>query len=239
MTAGATVPAPALAGPGELHVWFFDVRAEWYAALADRPIVSEVERARAERMEAEPHSRGLLARRTALRLVLARYLGCDPEMIDVVTAPGGKPVLRPGGSAPTLAFSIAHSGDCFGIAVARAPSVGLDVERRRSVPRADRIARKWFTVAEARSLEGLEGERLDRAFMRLWTGKEALAKRHGAGLRLMMRGDVAELDVERAAADQRLVWVGAPEGYEAAVAGGTPLGRVTIVAPEDERWTRG
>lgn len=231
-------PTPgSLPEPGEIDVWMLDVTAPWLDALADAGVASEEERARADRMPKPELARALLARRSALRFVLARYLGLGAASVDLVTAPGGKPVLLPSPAA-TLGFSVGHSGDLYGIAVATSASVGFDVERLRSVPRAEAIAGRWFGDEEARGLEGLVGEELERRFMRLWTGKEALAKRHGAGLRLMMRGDTTELDTAAAASAGRLRWLTPAAGYEVAVACARVIQGVALVRPGDDSWIR-
>ncbi|MDX1493364.1 MAG: 4'-phosphopantetheinyl transferase superfamily protein [Longimicrobiales bacterium] len=241
-----------LPDPGTLHLWIVDLTMPWCDALADSGLASEVERRRAERMATEELKHRLLARRAVLRLILARYLGQDPESVEVVAAPGGKPVLLPRGAslgeaagktagertASTFPFSVGHSGDLYGVAVGTSASVGFDIERRRGVPRAEAIARRWFGPEEARILDGLQGEELEREFMRLWTGKEALAKRHGAGLRLMMRGDVEELDTARAEREGRLRWLTPRSGYHVSVASDAPIRTVALVIPEDDGWTR-
>lgn len=256
----SVVPAelsdPCAPEKGRLHVWILDVTAPWYDALADSGLASERERARAEALTRADLARSLLARRAALRCVLGRYLKCGPGSVEVVTAPGGKPVLLPGGpsgassgdrvvagriadaasSGRTIAFSVGHSGDLYGIVLGTATSVGFDVERRRAIPRADAIARRWFGASEAAALEGLADEALEEEFMRLWTGKEALAKRHGAGLRLMMRGDTRELDTEAEASDGRLRWLRPRPGYHAAVASSDVVRGVTVVVPDDDSW---
>jgi len=229
------VPEKALSS-GDIHVWVLDVTAPWYDALADSGLASDSERRRALGMTNAEMARALLARRAALRQVMCRYLELAPDDVDVVTAPGGKPVLLPTKEAPALSFSIGHSGDRFGVAVGAAPTVGFDIERFRPVPRADAIAERWFASAEARSLDGLEGAELERAFMRVWTAKEALAKRHGAGLRLMMRGDVEELDTSSEEEAGRLKWVTPGDDYLAAIASSHEIEAVTIVVPEDGAW---
>ena len=225
---------------GTVHLWLFDVTAPWMDHLADTAVVSEVERTRARRMGTEKLSRRLLARRTAMRHVLGRYLDRRPEAVEVVAAPGGKPVLLPraGEAKPTLAFSVGHSGDLYGIAVCTAARVGFDVEVARQVTRAEAIARRWFGSEEAATLDGMEGDTLERAFMRLWTGKEALAKRHGAGLRLMMRGDVAELDTVAAGEEGRLRWIEPRPDAVVAVASSRPVDRVLLVTPGSDGWIR-
>lgn len=222
--------------PRTLHVWILDVTEPWLDALADAAIVSDVERGRAERMASRELARALLARRTALRHVLGRYVGRPAEEVRVVAAPGGKPVLLPGSGLPALAFSVGHAGDLYGVAVGTAARIGFDVEGRREVPRAEAIARRWFGDAEARVLDGLGNEAKQRAFMRLWTGKEALAKRHGAGLRLMMRGDVEELDTVAAEREGRLRWIAPRDEYLVAVASSEVVERIVVVSPEDDGW---
>jgi hypothetical protein len=141
------------------------------------------------------------------------------------------------GSGPprSLAFSVAHSGDLYGIAVGRVGSLGLDLERLRDVSRATAIAERWFGQAEARHLAGLGADDLQREFMRLWTGKEALAKCHGAGLRLMTGGEV-ELDVEAAVRSGRLRPFPPGDGYVGAVASTEIIDDIEVVRPDAEAW---
>lgn len=253
--AGATSGSDGLdlgpLAPGRPRVWLLDVRASWFDDLAELGLASAAERARADALTNAGAARKLIARRCALRLVLARHLRSEPGDVRIVTAPGGKPVLVPGQrvaagalleeDAPprpdrTIAFSVAHSGDLYGIVVGTASSLGLDLERLREVPRARGIAERWFTPAEAARLEGLEERDLLAEFMRLWTGKEALAKRHGAGLRLMS-GHHEELDVEAALSSGRLKRFVPGEGYAGAVAATEVIEEIEVVRPGDASWT--
>lgn len=253
MTASGVPPAGVLPEAGAIHVWILDLTAPWCDALADAGVVSDVELRRAERMTRSDLGRRLLVRRSVMRYVLGRYLEREPGSVEVVAAPGGKPVLvpasDPGAPGPsgseaepgeavesTVAFSVGHSGDLYGVVLGCCASVGFDIERRRSVPRAAAIARRWFGDREARGLEGLAGDELQGAFMRLWTAKEALAKRHGAGLRLMMRGEIDELDTAAAQQEGRLRWLSPRPGYDVAVASSEAIERVLLVMPEDDAW---
>lgn len=237
MTPSRTSLPRSLPEDGVVDVWILDLTAPWCDGLADRGITSDAERKRADRMATDKLRRRLLARRSAMRYVLAHYLGRDAAEVEVVTAPGGKPVLVPT-EGVTFPFSVGHSGDLYGIAVGASTSIGFDIERRRTVPRADGIATRWFDASEARALEGLEGQELEREFMRIWTAKEALAKRHGAGLRLMMRGEMEELDTGAAASGGRLRWLSPREDYHVAVASADPIRTVRLVMPEDDEWIR-
>jgi 4'-phosphopantetheinyl transferase len=227
--------------PSRPDVWVFDRTLPDFAHLADVGPVSSGDRERAGRLKAPPARAYLLARRAALRRVLALYLSRDPEDVRLVTLPGGKPTLVPGPrDARRLSFSSAHSGDLFCLAVGSASSLGVDVEVERTVPRAIAIATRWFSDEEAAPLRtdastgsepepGAAPEPGSEAFLRLWTAKEALAKRHSAGLRLLRRGR-DELDVAGAVASRTLVHFVPRAGYVAALASTTAIDDVRILS---------
>ncbi len=220
--------------PGRPDVWVFDRSRPAFAALAEAGPVSVEERARAARL-GDPSARsGLLARRAAVRRMLGLYLGRDPGSVRLVALPGGKPAFLPeGGDRYRLSFSTAHSGDLFCVAVGTASSLGVDVEADRPVRRALEIARRWFGAAEVEHLSaGGDGE-LTARFLRMWTGKEALAKRHSAGLRLMSRAGGGagsdELDVLGEEASGRLVTLAPRAGYVASLASSARIADLRVV----------
>ena len=233
---------------GVPHVWLVHIGEPAFLALGDQTnlvekglISAEDDERAADFLDASAGIR-LRARRVLLRMILARYLACAPAEVGIITAPGGKPVLLPDspGSA-TYAFSVGHSGEIYAVAVGCCTSLGLDVERLRSVGRANAIAQRWFGRNEAARISSLEGEALDLAFMELWTDKEALAKRHGAGLRLMHgQADApevhSELDVERERMAGRLLRIHPGAGYVGAIASSGPLTDVETVIKGDPRW---
>ena len=221
--------------PTSVDIWLVDVTEPGFLATADADLPSDSDRVRASGMADPAAGRLLLARRSALRLILSRYVDAPPEELRIVTAPGGKPVLLPG-----PAFSVAHSGDQYAIAVTGASSVGVDVEHRRDVSRAADIANRWFGEVEAERLADLPEARLNEEFLRLWTAKEALAKRHGAGLRLMKgRGEGANgaLDVDVGLAEERLRSFDAGVEYLAAVASTEVIVDINVTRATEELWT--
>ena len=217
-----------------LDVWIVDVTDTAFLALAESDHPGDSDRARAAGLGRAEVARELLARRAALRLILARYTDVDARSIRVVAAPGGKPVLVPSGP-PGPAFSIAHSGSLYAVAIGTVRSVGVDVEVLRPIARATAIAARWFGEAEAQRLDGVPEGNRDEEFMRLWTGKEALAKRHGAGLRLM-KGEPGELDVQGALDDGTLRYFSVADGYAAAVATDEIVSSIEIIRPGSEMW---
>ena len=60
--------------------------------------------------------------------------------------------------------------------------VGVDIEVLRRLP-VIALARRWFTVAEANWVAAQPVHRRTRCFLTLWTGKEAMGKAIGDGLR--------------------------------------------------------
>ncbi|MBE1236172.1 4'-phosphopantetheinyl transferase superfamily protein [Phaeovibrio sulfidiphilus] len=114
-----------------------------------------------------------------LRSLLSQRLGGDPHAWQLAVRPGGKPVL-PG---HTLDFSLSHTRSLCACALLEGPgAVGLDLEPRDRPVRALALARRFFHPLETRELEALAGPDRSRAFLDLWTAKEAVVKAAGGGI---------------------------------------------------------
>jgi 4'-phosphopantetheinyl transferase len=68
------------------------------------------------------------------------------------------------------------------LAVSRAEPIGVDVEALRPMPDALDLAQRFFSAGEADALGALDPADRDRAFLRMWTRKEAYLKGLGLGL---------------------------------------------------------
>ncbi len=125
-----------------------------------------------------------------LERLLACYAGCR-DAPTILRGEHGKPY------APELdgiEFNLSHSGRHALIAIARDQAIGIDIEaqgRRRSI---DDIAERFFAPAESQALRALPEESRDAAFLRLWTGKEAVLKALGEGLSFGLDRVEFELD---------------------------------------------
>jgi len=227
--------ARAFAGDARVpDVWVFDRTSASWRELGVSGPHSDEDRARASKLRRPEAGQDLLARRATVRRVLALYLGREPGTVQTVTLPGGKPTYLPlEGDRLTLAYSSGYSGDLFCLAVGTASSLGVDVERERDVPRASGIAARWFTEPEAESLRLAAPQRRAAEFMRLWTAKEALAKRHAAGLRLMTRRGLSlsadELDVFWELAADKLRHFVPREGYVGTIASTETVEDVRVI----------
>jgi 4'-phosphopantetheinyl transferase len=129
-----------------------------------------------------------VAARAGLRQVLAGYGASAPEALTFTTGAHGKPAL-PGGPG----FSLAHCEDLALCAVAPGREVGVDLERVRVVPEAEAIIGRWFGEGERQAWAA--AGRSERAFIRLWTRREAFLKALGVGFG--EDGPLRELDPDR------------------------------------------
>jgi 4'-phosphopantetheinyl transferase len=158
---------------GQIHVWRVELGARESGAQAHSPR----ERVRALKRESQ----------TAVRAVLAGYLGCRP--MDVHLGPPsqfGKPAL----AAPhgDLHFNLSRSADRCLIAVGRSVPVGIDLERVWPIGDVDRMSERFLAPAEALAIRTEQGDAKMRAFFNCWTRKEAYAKAVGLGLALPFDG---------------------------------------------------
>ncbi|HEY2344802.1 MAG TPA: 4'-phosphopantetheinyl transferase superfamily protein [Xanthomonadaceae bacterium] len=114
-----------------------------------------------------------------LRTVLARYLPLDADALRFGRESKGRPFLRHDGVPD---FNLSDTGGGTVIAVAGRGRAGIDIERSDREPPVTRLAARWFAIDEAQALQQMEPESARRAFLRLWTAKEAACKATGTGI---------------------------------------------------------
>ena len=119
--------------------------------------------------------------RAPLYAMLAAYLGVPASDVQLEEAAHGRPSLAPA-HGEALSFNWSHSHDQALIAIARGVVPGVDLERLRPHPRALTIAQRYFSPSETKALAGQPEARRDRAFLELWTAKEAVLKAVGRGI---------------------------------------------------------
>jgi 4'-phosphopantetheinyl transferase len=119
--------------------------------------------------------------RAPLRALLGVYLGLPADAVMLVEGEHGRPEL----AAPwnrSLQFNWSHSGDKAVIAIALDVVPGIDLEQVRPRPRAMELAQRFFHPTEVTALNALEQGLRERAFLQLWTAKEAVLKALGRGI---------------------------------------------------------
>lgn len=123
------------------------------------------------------------AARSALRLILAGYVGLELARRPFVIAQGGKPALDASEGRANIEFSLAHCDTAAIIAISRGGPIGVDVESQRSVRISDHrralLLQVAITLSPAQPLPASPGE---AGFLQGWVRLEALAKATGEGL---------------------------------------------------------
>jgi len=174
-----TVRAPGARG-GSADVWF--ARVAEHAPGVDRlveTLLSGEERERAGGYRSHDTSVRYVVTRSLVRTVLSERLGVQPREVSVRRTEAGKPVVLSG-----LHFNVSHSGDLVVLAVSTDRDLGVDLERRREVPRVDALVQRWLTAEEREELgrRVAEGADVSDAFLRVWSFKEARLKALGVGI---------------------------------------------------------
>ncbi|QFU86029.1 4'-phosphopantetheinyl transferase superfamily protein [Amycolatopsis sp. YIM 10] len=206
----------------------------WWAAplpaTADRLALlapEEVDRYQAYRKDEDKLR--FLTGRVLAKTVSGERLGRSPGSIelDATCEDCGKPHGPPRVPGAEFRFSISHSGDWIGLAIADAP-LGLDVET--ATRRADDSLIEYALNDDERAaLNGLTPDQRAEAFFTYWTRKEALMKATGRGLKIPLQaltlspfGEPARLvhsgDAALTPEGTRMADLNPGTGYRAAVA---------------------
>jgi 4'-phosphopantetheinyl transferase len=171
---------------GTCRVWW--ASAHWGAGLVD--LLQPAEMARLAGFRRPEDRYRFVTGCVLLRLLLGELLDVDPGGVPLVrSCPScgrshGKPRLS---GREGWDFSVTHSGDRVGVALARWRPVGVDVER--VVPAAvEDIVDHLLTDEEARDLAEVPADLRATAIIRVWVRKEALVKAIGIGLRTELTG---------------------------------------------------
>ena len=171
--------------PGAVDVWCHEAAA----SDAERDAEDAVVRALVTASEWEElrGNRTRLVARAFARRTLARYDGSGPRGSDVAFAAGarGKPRVEAPEGLRGIEFSVSHCDGLTAIVVSTSGACGIDVENenRRIGTDVGKFARRWLSRREAERLDRVaDDDERARAFMRLWTVKEAYVKALGLGI---------------------------------------------------------
>ncbi len=165
----------------------------WSAPLADRgeppKLLDDAERDRWATLRRPEDRAQFAAGRVLAHRAVGVVLGVEPSEVSlharcpVCGGAHGKPVVV---GHPEIGLSIAHAGECVGVAVAEGAQVGLDVERE--IPLSDLLnpGAGVLHPLERDALAALPPGRRTPAFLRCWTRKEAVLKATGEALTTAM-----------------------------------------------------
>lgn len=171
------LPSPETPG---IRFWLVDLDAPPPPGDPDQTaLLSEPEKARANRFHFERDARRYRASHTALRQVLAEATGLPAQELAFVEGPFGKPRLAGAGQPH---FNMSHSANRALIGLCADAPIGVDIEIPRDMSDLESLAQRNFTPTEFAALLAVDPTQRLQAFLRCWTRKEACLKALGSGL---------------------------------------------------------
>jgi len=153
---------------------------------AARMMLDDAERSRAGRFRFARDADTYLVAHALWRSALCLALGT--HHFPLIFSEAGQPLLPGTG----FATSLSHTGRFIAIAIARAATVGLDIERDPPRMKLHALAPSICTPREHAAVMALATDARESALLALWTRKEALLKAYGTGLRM----DPARIDAD-------------------------------------------
>jgi 4'-phosphopantetheinyl transferase len=171
----------------EIHLWWIDLDDP----VTDTSLLSAEELERLKRFRVTRDRARFAAARTAVREILADYVGADPDSLAIGVSHNGKPELKTGPRGNHVpAFSLSHSANHAVLAVTRQGCIGVDLEVDGPTPdRATMLAA--LSQHERDAARVVDDQALSVAFRIAWTRKEACLKAAGIGFAI----DPTELEV--------------------------------------------
>jgi 4'-phosphopantetheinyl transferase len=164
-----------------VDLWICPLNGE--ANLLDHLVLSEAERWRATRLHRLEDAADFVTVRAALRRRLGHLLGVEPQIVNLIQSPGGRPELAGAATDPAeppLSFNVSHTAGRALIAISQGAVVGCDIERLTPVD--DALLQVIFSDQERAQIAAVRPDGKLRAIFRAWTRKEALLKAAGLGL---------------------------------------------------------
>ncbi len=213
----------------EVHVWRIGLETPAAEFAKMLHVLSQDERARADRFHFEADRRRVVIGRGYLRLLIAEIVRLPADQLQFAYNDFGKPELA-SVEPRALQFSVSHSGELILIAITVGRDVGVDVERIRTDFDVEEVAERFFSDREHETLRSLDGHAKTEAFFKLWTLKEAYLKAKGTGLSaalnqfdvLCANETAPTLTVTHSDPDEAGEWtlrpLSVPAGYAAALA---------------------
>lgn len=114
-----------------------------------------------------------------LRLLLSKYTGVDPALIEIHKNKYGKPFI----TSHNLQFNISHSKNKLAIAIAVC-EVGIDIEYVNPNFDINEILNVTLSINEELNIKKLKPNLQKKQFYLYWTKKEALLKAIGTGINM-------------------------------------------------------
>jgi phosphopantetheinyl transferase len=123
--------------------------------------------------------------RIAAKRAIGELLAAEappPAAIEIANLPSGQPYARIGGRRFERSLSLSHR-DPLGVAAVAPPGLAIGVDVEEVTPRDPALVRTFFTAAEAAAVAAAPAAEAARLVALVWSGKEAVLKALGLGLR--------------------------------------------------------
>ncbi|CAN5302885.1 hypothetical protein BH11PSE10_BH11PSE10_05980 [soil metagenome] len=175
-----------------VDVWTLALDTPGCGGQADRMLLDATELDRAARFVFERDRRRFVARRAALRRLLAASTEVDAASIGYTTSALGRLSL----AGTELDFSLAHRGELALVALARGGRTGVDIERIDPAHAEPGMLSCYLAPDLSRRIDLALQAGDPVPFFHWWTIVEAMAKARGCGLAEAspQRGDETWLD---------------------------------------------
>ena len=176
---------------GGLEIWCVDLARSGPALRdveRDAPRLSTADRDYARERKDDRVASERLVTRMALRLLIERAAGPRWRGVPFARHQHGKPFLQDA----RVAFSVSHVAGLALIGMAAQGTVGVDVERMRTVHMREPRRQQIEAAADALGTSGRLPPTGEPRFLQAWVRLEALAKAEGCGIgRLLTRLGIA------------------------------------------------
>ncbi|MFS1523212.1 4'-phosphopantetheinyl transferase family protein [Microbulbifer sp. 2304DJ12-6] len=141
-------------------------------------LLSKEELSRLNQMRSPRRQTQFLAGRLLVRAFVSEHFACEPRKVNLAAV---APTFASCGGYHLVNVSLSHSADCLAVAIGK-DMLGIDCELE--YPSRDwlAIAKSYFHNEEISWLQKQPKSGLTRAFLRIWTAKEALSKCSGEDL---------------------------------------------------------
>lgn len=174
-----------------VHLWGIDLNGSPRCLERCAQWLDKDERHRAARLVREEDRRRYVFAHGGLRVVLSRYLGVGPDVLEMYRSESGKPSLtKELHGQPAITFNMSHAHGRALIAISKGQEVGVDLERIRSGVEVAKLSERYFSPSEHATIMQSTQEQRTAWFFRYWVAKEAVLKAQGIGLRALSQCEI-------------------------------------------------
>jgi 4'-phosphopantetheinyl transferase len=140
--------------------------------------------------------------RVNIKKILSNYNGTKPSDVKISYNENGKPFQ----ASSNIEFNISHSWNLSVYAFSTRSKIGIDLEEIREIPNLDLLIKHFFTKKETKHVNKFKKWEKTKAFLQIWTEKEAICKMLGIGVSYLDKNqELPEYPVEKFSLNNRYV----------------------------------